>query len=208
MFDGDDGAQVGLSQDVRMANTQPITYTRIAEVLTDLGMITEDKARGVLDEAFSYATEPIGRAHEVASSLESFAVAVRIHSDDVDFADEHYEWLLNEAAALTGGKVTVSGYRFEKDDPDDEECGLGTMHFSCNGKPFSFGVEQESNDYLDMGSARQAIEALGADDDPRDFRLVEQGTAHHDDDIMVLATADQREGLNRRLGLTFAPPLG
>lgn len=191
-----------------MANTRPLTYTRIAEVLTDLGMITEDKARSVLDEASSYATEPIERSHEVASSLESFAVAVRIHSDDVDFADEHYDWLLNEAATLTDGKVTVSEYRFEKDDPDDDECGLGTMHFSCNGKPFSFDVQQESNDYLDMGAARHAIEALSPDDDPRAFRCVQQQGSAHDDDFMVLATAEQREGLNRELGIIFAPALG
>ncbi|MEU0391818.1 hypothetical protein ABZ208_03330 [Streptomyces sp. NPDC006208] len=66
------------------------------------------------------------RRYEAAGALESFDVAVSIHSDDVDFADEHHEWLLNEAAALTGGKVTGSNYRFEKDNPDDEDCGLGT----------------------------------------------------------------------------------
>ncbi|GHG85661.1 hypothetical protein [Streptomyces lanatus] len=191
-----------------MANTQAITYVRIAEVLTGLGMITADKACGVLEEAVSYATGPIDRRHEVAGALESFGVAVSIHSEDVDFADEHYDWLLDEAAALTGGKVTVSDYRFEKSYPDDEDCGLGTMHFKRNGEPLSFGIEQESNDYLDMGAARQAIEALSPDDDPRDFRCVEQEGPHLDDDFMVLATAEQREGLLRHLGITFEPTLG
>ncbi|MET9973072.1 hypothetical protein ABZZ80_46290, partial [Streptomyces sp. NPDC006356] len=161
----------------------------MAEVLTDLGLITRDKARKVLDEAASYASEPIRRPREIADALESFGVAVAIHSEDVDFADEHYEWLLNEAAALTDGKVTVSDYRFEKSSPDDEDCGLGTMRFTCNGKPLSFGVEQESNDYLDMGAAQEAIEALSPDDDPRDFRCVEQEAPHFGDDYMVLATA-------------------
>ncbi len=191
-----------------MATTQVTTYVRIAEVLTDLGMITQDKAHRVLEEAASYAREPIRRRHEVADALESFGVAVAIHSEDVDFADEHYEWLLNEAAALTGGKVTVSGYRFEKARPEDEDCGLGTMHFTCNGKPLSFGVEQESNDYLDMGAAQEAVEALSPDGDPRDFRCVEQEGPHFDDDYMVLATAEQREGLLRHLGIAFGPPLG
>ncbi|MGW1378880.1 hypothetical protein ACWD6P_32070 [Streptomyces sp. NPDC002446] len=191
-----------------MASTPSISYVRIAEVLTDLGMITQEKARSVLDEAAAYATEPIKPHYEVASALESFDVAVSIHSEDVDFADEHYEWLLNEAAALTGGRVTVSHYRFEKDNPDDEDCGLGTMHFECNGKPLSFGIEQESNDYLDMGAARQAIEALSPHDDPRDFRCVVQAGPHLDDDIMVLATAEQRAGLLQHLGITFEPPLG
>jgi hypothetical protein len=188
-----------------VANTLPITYTRIAGVLTELGMISEAKARSVLDGASAYATESIERRHEVASALESFDVAVSIHSDDVDFADEHYEWLLNQAAALTGGKVTVSDYRFEKDNPDDEDCGLGTMHFACNGKPLSFDVQQESNDYLDMGAAREAIEALSPEDDPRDFRCVEQHGPPNDD-TMVLATAEQREGLRQHLGITFEPP--
>lgn len=186
-----------------MANNQSITYVRIAEVLTDLGMITQEKARRVLEEFAKFASEPIERDHEVASALESFGVAVSIHSDDVDFADAHYEWLLNEAAALTGGKVTVSDYRFEKSYPDDEDCGLGTMHFECNGKPLSFGVEQESNDYLDMGAAQEAIKALSLDGDPREFRLVEQEGPHLDDDIMVLASSEQREGLRRHLGIRF-----
>jgi hypothetical protein len=191
-----------------VANTQPITYVRIAEVLTDLGMITEEKAHSVLDEVVAYASEPIERSYEIAEALEVFGVAVSIHTDDVDFADEHYEWLLNEAASLTGGTVTVANYRFEKLYPDEEDSGLGTMHFECNGKPLSFGVEQESNDYLDMGAARDAIEALRADDDPRAFRNVEQEGPDLSDDIMVLATAEQRAGLNRHLGMTFEPPWG
>ncbi|MEV5908541.1 hypothetical protein DMH25_19560 [Streptomyces sp. WAC 01325] len=100
-----------------MANTQAITYVRMAEVLTGLGMITEDTARRVLDEAASYAAEPIRRRHEIACALESFGVAVAIHSEDVDFADAHYGWLLNEAAALTGGKVTVSGTKRPQPSP-------------------------------------------------------------------------------------------
>ncbi|SDO80232.1 hypothetical protein SAMN04487981_113183 [Streptomyces sp. cf386] len=191
-----------------MTNSRSITYARIAEVLTGLGMISEEMAGRVLDEFAEYANEPIERGHEVAGALESFEVAVSIHSDDVDFADAHYEWLLNEAAALTGGRVTVSNYRFAKSNPDDEDCGLGTMHFECNGKPLSFGVEQESNDYLDMGSARQAIEALSHHDDPWEFRCVAQEGPQLDDDIMVLASSEQREGLRRHLGITFEPPLG
>ncbi|MFJ5679655.1 hypothetical protein [Streptomyces sp. NPDC093097] len=111
-----------------------------------------------------------------------------------------------EAAALTGGKVTVSHYRFEKDHPDDEDCGLGTMHFECNGKPVSLAVEQESNDYLDMGAAQMAIEALSPEDDPRDFRRVAQEGPDLDDDLMVLATAEQRAGLREHLGITFDRP--
>ncbi|MEE4418062.1 hypothetical protein [Streptomyces bugieae] len=189
-----------------MSNTEPITYARIAEVLTGLGMITREHGQSVLADAVGYANEPITRRYDIASALESFGVAVSIHSDDVDFADEHYEWLLNEAAALTGGQVTVSNYRFEKVNPDDEDCGLGTMHFACNGKPFSFSIEQESNDYLDMGAAQASIEALRPEGGPREFRCVVQEGRQLDDDIMVLATAEQREGLRQHLGITFQRP--
>ncbi|MFH0521395.1 hypothetical protein ACHBTE_29970 [Streptomyces sp. M41] len=189
-----------------MANTPPITHVRIAQVLTDLGMITTAQAHTALEEAAAYASEPIERRHEVAGALETFGVAVSIHSEDVDFADAHYEWLLDEAAALTDGRVVVSNYRFDKDNPDDDECGLGTMHFECNGKPLSVGVEQPSNDYLDMGAAQLAIEALSPLhhlDDPREFRCVEQEGSDLDDDIMVLASAEQRDGLHRHLGIRF-----
>ncbi len=81
------------------------------------------------------------------------------------------------------------------------------MHFECNGTPLSLGIEQESNDYLDMGTARQAIEALSLHDDPRSFRCVEKESTRFDDDIMVLPTAEQREGLLQHLGIKFAPPL-
>jgi hypothetical protein len=60
-----------------------------------------------------------------------------------------------------------------------------------------------ANDYLDMGAAQQAIEVLRAEGDPRDFRCVKREGFH--DDIMVLATAEQREGLRRHLGIVFAP---
>ncbi|OMI37304.1 hypothetical protein [Streptomyces sparsogenes] len=190
-----------------MAKSQPITYARVAEVLTELGLITSETAQGVIDQFGDLAYGELEPGHEIAGSLEDFGVAVSIHAEDVDFADQHYEWLLGEAAALTGGKVTVDNYRFEKADPDDEDAGRGTMYFERNGKALSFSIEQESNDYLDMGAAQAAIEALSPDDDPRSFRCVDSGpyTLGHDD-VMVLATAEQREGLTRHLGITFREP--
>ncbi|MEU1668188.1 hypothetical protein ABZ547_32350 [Streptomyces sparsogenes] len=190
-----------------MAKSQPITYVRVAEVLTELGLITSETAQGVIDRFGDLAYGELEPGHEIAGSLEDFGVAVSIHAEDVDFADQHYEWLLEEAAALTGGRVTVNNYRFEKEDPDDEDAGRGTMYFERNGKELSFSVEQESNDYLDMGAAQAAIEALSPDDDPRSFRCVDSGpyTLGYDD-VMVLATAEQREGLTRHLGITFREP--
>ncbi|MDX3231514.1 hypothetical protein [Streptomyces sp. ME19-01-6] len=190
-----------------MAKSQPINYIRVAEVLTELGMITQETAQSVIADFGDLAHSEMKPGHEIASSLEDFGVAVSIHADDVDFADQHYEWLLGEAAALTGGKVTVDNYRFHKEDPDDEDAGRGTLYFECNGKELSFLIEQESNDYLDMTAAQAAIEALSPDDDPRSFRCADCGpdTLGHDD-VMVWATAEQREGLFQHLGITFKEP--
>lgn len=192
-----------------MAKTPTINYVRVAEVLTDLGMVSREAAQSVVEQFGDLAHSELNPGNHIASALTSFGVAVSIHAEDVDFADEHYEWLLNEAAALTGGKVTISHYRFEKDYPDDEDCGLGTMHFDCNGKPLSFQVQQESNDYLDMRAAQEAIEALGPDGDPRSFRCVDKSPEIRNisiDDVMVLATAEQRQGLSQHLGITFRKP--
>lgn len=192
-----------------MSRAQPITYGRIAEVLTELGMVSREQARGVVEDFARYAAEELDTLRDIVSALESFEVAVSIHADDVDFADEHYEWLLEEAASLTGGAVTVSDYRFDKANEDDEEDGRGEMHFRRNGEPLTFFVEQESNDYLDMGAAQAAVEALSPDDD-RDFRCVDNGPKHPlgtTNDVMVLATAEQRAGLEHRLGITFREPM-
>ncbi|MPY60850.1 hypothetical protein [Streptomyces spongiae] len=192
-----------------MATSRSITYVRVAEVLTELGMVTQEKAQSVVDRFGALAHEELRPQHHIACALESFGVAVNIHADDVDFADEHYEWLLGEAAALTGGKVTVANFRFDKEDEDDEDDGRGTLYFERNGKELSVQVEQESNDYLDMGAAHAAIEALSPDDDPRSFRCVDRHPQDPlgGDDVMVLATAEQRDGLFQHLGITFRKAL-
>ncbi|MFI6764696.1 hypothetical protein [Streptomyces sp. NPDC050355] len=192
-----------------MAESQTINYIRVGEILTELGMITQEKARGVVDHFGDLAHDELTSSDDILDTLESFGVAVSIHADDVDFADEHYPWLLEEAAALTGGKVTVDNFRFDKEDEDDEECGRGTLYFDRNGEQLSFLIEQESNDYLDMGAAQAAIEALSPDDDPRTFRCIDNGPEHplgSTDDVMVLATEEQREGLRRHFGITFHEP--
>ncbi|MPY47566.1 hypothetical protein [Streptomyces acidicola] len=82
-------------------------------------------------------------------------------------------------------------------------------HIERNGKELSFVVEQMSNDYLDMCAPQAAIEALSPDDDPRSFRCVDHGPDFRPksiDDVMVLATAEQREGLLQHLGSTFEEP--
>ncbi|WP_405743782.1 hypothetical protein OG422_18640 [Streptomyces sp. NBC_01525] len=192
-----------------MSQAELITYVRIAEVLTALGMITQEKGRGVVEEFRDVAHEEITPLHHVSYALEDFGAAVSIHAEDVDFADVAYGELLADAAALTGGAVEVTEYRFEKADEDDPEDGRGVMYFTAQGQRHSFGVEQESNDYFDIGAAQAAIEALSPVDDPRDFRCVDygpEGPYQGWDAIMVLATAEQRAALGHHLGLTFEDP--
>ncbi|MQY13048.1 hypothetical protein SRB5_31880 [Streptomyces sp. RB5] len=186
----------------------PITFERMAEVLADLGMITPDKAREAVEECGRYARDPLERLSDIASYLPEFGVAVSLHSDDVDYADEHYAWLLDEAAATTGGTVTVTDYRFVRDNPDDEESGEGEMHFVRNGEPLSFIVMQESNDYLDIGAAQEAVESLLPQDDPRAFSEIDlRSEREWGDTYLVLTTAEQRAGLTEHLGLIFREPL-
>ncbi|MGW7486843.1 hypothetical protein [Streptomyces sp. NPDC054786] len=178
-------------------------------MLTDLGMITRETAQSVVDDFGDLAHGELTRPDHLADALEDFGVAISIHADDVDFADAYYPSLMEEAAALTGGKVTVDNFRFDKEDEEDADDGRGTLYFDRNGKELSFLIEQESNDYLDMGAAQAAIEELSPDDDPRSFRCVDNGPENplgSMDDIMVLATAEQREGLRRHLGITFREP--
>ncbi|MEU9124137.1 hypothetical protein AB0C96_30485 [Streptomyces sp. NPDC048506] len=190
-----------------MAEHQSINYVRVAEVLTELGMITQEKAQSVVEDFGDLAHKVLKPHRHIAYALEDFGVAVSIHADDVDFADEEYPSLLREAAALTGGKVTVDNFRFDRDDPDDEDSGRGVLYFDRNGKELSFVIEQESNDYFDVGASQQAIEALSPDDDPRSFRCVDNSPGPSGDDVMVLATAEQRAGLLQHLGIRFCEPL-
>lgn len=101
-----------------MAKSQPINYARVAEILTELGVITSETAQGVIGRFGDLAYGALKPGHEIA-----------------------------------------------------------------------------------------AIEALSPDDDPRSFRCVDSGpyTLGHDD-VMVLATAEQGEGLTRHLGITFREP--
>jgi hypothetical protein len=188
------------------APAEPITYVRIAEVLTALGLITAEKGREVVDSFGDVAYEEITPLHHVAYALEDFGAAVSIHAEDVDFADVAYGELLEEAAALTGGAVEVTDYRFERENEDDPESGEGVLFFTAQGERHSVGVEQESNDYFDIGAAQAAIEALSPVGDPRDFRCVDygpEGLYQGWDAIMLLVTAEQCAALGHHLGLTF-----
>ncbi len=59
------------------------TYTRVGAILHEIGMVTEEKMRSVLEEAATYADEEIDQ-YEAASALEEFGVAVSVHADDID----------------------------------------------------------------------------------------------------------------------------
>ncbi|WP_055588081.1 hypothetical protein [Peterkaempfera griseoplana] len=186
-----------------MPNTSPMTYERVAVVLQEIGMVSKQKAQSVLDDFAAYAHDEL-KPYEVACTLVSFGLAVSVHADDIDYLEPGYAWLLEEAAAVTGGAVTVSDVRlhegeFEGDSRDD------VLEFRCNGRPVSIPAEHFSDEYYDQLAACDAIAEVSPDGDPRSFRLVDFARERHGvyDSIMVLTTPEQAQALQRDLGLTI-----
>ncbi len=53
-------------------------------------------------------------------ALEAFGMAVSAHSDDVDDLEESYKGILEQAAALTEGAVTITDVRLREDEEQGE----------------------------------------------------------------------------------------
>ncbi|MGW2631075.1 hypothetical protein ACWC2K_17285 [Streptomyces chattanoogensis] len=197
-----------------MPNTQrtvptapPMTYVQVAAVLREAGMLSREKAHSVLQEFADYTSDQLN-PYEVAEALEEFGVAVSVHTEDLDFLESDYESLLQDAAALTGGAVTVTHVRLhEEEDWDGEFPRWDRLEFARNGRLVSVSAEHLSDDYYDIGAALECVEAVSPDDDPRSFRVVDfSGTRWQDHDIIVvLATPEQTQALGKSLGLAFEP---
>lgn len=186
-----------------------MTYGRVAEVLQQLGMVSQDRAHTVVEEwgADQYNLTP----YDVACSLVGFGVAVRIHADDIDFLEESYASLLNAAAAVAGGAVTVANVRLHEGHATE---GFGrpdfaprddVLEFERNGQLVSIPAEHFSEDYYDIAAAVDAVAALDPDDDPRAFHLVEFERERHRiyDTVMALVSPEQARALEENLGLQF-----
>ncbi|MGW7486375.1 hypothetical protein [Streptomyces sp. NPDC054786] len=168
-------------------------------------MVPPEKVQSVLEECANYAHDVLN-SYEVARALEEFGVAVSVHADDIDFLEQDYASLLDHAAALTDGAVTLTNVRLR----EGEEIGGSRddiLEFERNGRLVSISAEHfgDGYDYFDQGAACEAIAALSPENDPREFRDVDfaRKTNHGYDSIMVLATPEQAKALTERLGLTI-----
>ncbi|KAA6221298.1 hypothetical protein CP973_04290 [Streptomyces albofaciens JCM 4342] len=180
------------------------TYTRVGAILHEIGMVTEEKMRSVLEEAATYADEEIDQ-YEAASALEEFGVAVSVHADDIDSIHYGYADLMEAAAEAAGGRVAITDVRLVEGEGDFEGGRMDTLTFERNGIPMSIDADHLADDYYDQGAACEAITVTAHEDDPRSWREVDFDREPHRgyDSIMVLATPEQARALEERLGFRF-----
>ncbi|MFI2188601.1 hypothetical protein [Streptomyces sioyaensis] len=175
------------------------SYAHVGALLRRMGMVSPEKADSVLAEYAEFAHHELP-PHEVPDTLVAFGVAVSAHGDDVDDLEESYAGILEEAAALTGGAVTLTDVRLR----EDEEYGE-VLEFSRNGVPVTQQTEHESDDYLDHMAIAEFIGHADPDpgDDTRRFHLVQfvrlKDTNY--DSYFVFATPEQATVLEKELGL-------
>lgn len=177
-----------------------ITYKHVAFALLEAEMLSHEQVRAVLDEFAEYVDEHLD-SYEVACALETFGVAVTVHADDIDDLEQSYTHVLERAAALTGGTVTVTDVRLVEGEPaagprDD------VLEFKVNGRAVSINAEHLSDRYLDHLAATDAVDALNPGD-ARTFRLVdfEREPYRGYETILTLVTPGQVAVLEESLGL-------
>lgn len=176
-----------------------ISYRQLASELTAMGFLTPEAARiacqdpvveGLLD------TEQDDR--HVLTMAHDLGAAVLVHTDDVDVdLAEEYRTILQEAATLSHGSVTVTDVRLI-DGPEGEQ-----LQFKINNRDVSWSVDHIDPEYLDTLAIATGINDLAppAADDQRRFYECSKG----DDTgamFYVLATPDQIAALEENLGLS------
>ncbi|MGW1836464.1 hypothetical protein [Streptomyces sp. BBFR2] len=189
-----------------MSNTQTMTYARVGAVLEEAGVVAPERVRQVLAECVTGADEPL-RPYEVACALETFGIALSIHADDIDYLEPGYASLLERAAELTGGAVTVTKVRLvEGDRSPDGASRDDTLEFERNGIAVAVPAEHFSDEYYDHLAATEAIDALApGGDDLRTFRYVDFPREKYGvyDTILALVTPDQARVLEQGLGVVM-----
>ncbi|MFI6766180.1 hypothetical protein [Streptomyces sp. NPDC050355] len=196
-----------------MSNMSSMTYVGVGSVLEEIGMVRPEKVRSVLEECANYAHEALD-PYDTARALEDFGVAVSVHVGDIDNLEQDYASLLEDAAALTGGAVTVTDVTLH----EGEEIGGSrddVLEFARNGRRVRVSAEHfgDGYDYFDQVAACEAIAALCPDgdfdddsgDDSRAFRYVDFVREENEsyDSIMALTTPAQAKALANGLGLTI-----
>ncbi|MFD9813781.1 hypothetical protein [Streptomyces sp. NPDC059080] len=189
-----------------MSNTQTMTYARVGAALEEAGAVAPEKVQQVLAEYAHWAQDSL-RPYEVACALESFGIALSIHADDIDYLEPGYTYLLERAAELIGGAVTVTKVRLvEGDRSPDGTSRDDTLEFERNGIAVAVPAEHYSDEYYDHLAATEAIDALNpGGDDPRTFRYVDFPREKHGvyDTIVALVTPQQATALEKALGLVL-----
>ncbi|MEU6845576.1 hypothetical protein ABZ930_27245 [Streptomyces sp. NPDC046716] len=173
------------------------TYQRLAVRLHELGMITRQKA----DESVLYIADwgephPSRRAEELTGVLEVCAVALQAHGEDVDFAEHAYAGIFEDAERMIGGAIAITDV-----DLVGEIGSPRALDFKVNGEVKSWWIEQDSDDYLDLGAIEEGISDLvPGGDDPRVFHCV-PGDDACADDYYLLATPAQAATLRDEFDL-------
>lgn len=155
--------------------------------MSEIGLINPERAAAALPNLTGW-DDP----EDLLDVLELCGVSVSVHGEDVDDAGDAYRDILAEAAALTGGAITISDVEFETG---------RYLTFRLNGAPRSWTIEQEADDYLDQGSVADRFHELNpGGTDPRLFHTIPAPDAG-DDDLYLLTTPDQARTLRDEFGL-------
>ncbi|MFJ3950900.1 hypothetical protein ACIPXV_12745 [Streptomyces libani] len=174
------------------------SYAHVGALLTRMGMVSREKADSVLAECAACAHHDL-MPHEVPGALEDFGVAISAHADDVGDLEGSYTSILEEAAALTDGAVTVTDVRLHGGEYGE------TLEFTRNGVPVTQETEHRSHRYLDHLAIMEFIDHVDPDpgDDARRFHQVQfvyLREANYDS-YYVFATPEQATVLEKELGL-------
>ncbi|WP_411135534.1 hypothetical protein [Streptomyces sp. C10] len=174
------------------------SYAHVGALLTRMGMVSREKADSVLAQCAAFAHHEL-TPHEVPGALEEFGVAISAHADDVNDLEGSYTTILEEAAALTDGAVTITDVRLHGGEYGE------TLEFTRNGVPVTQETEHRSHRYLDHLAIMEFIDHVDPDpgDDARRFHLVQfvyLRDANYDS-YYVFATPEQATVLEKELGL-------
>ncbi|MFI5530205.1 hypothetical protein ACIA8O_16830 [Kitasatospora sp. NPDC051853] len=174
------------------------SYQRLAVRLHELGMITRRKA----DEGIAYTEgwsepEERRRTEELTAVLEVCDVALQVHGEDVDYAEGAYIDIIEDAVRLGGGVLTVTDVELLGEVGSSRD-----LEFKVDGEPKSWRIEQESDDYLDMGAVEEGIvDLVPGGGDPRVFHRIPGDGSGCDDDYYLLATPAHAALLQEEFGI-------
>ncbi|QIS08008.1 hypothetical protein [Nocardia arthritidis] len=179
------------------------TVRALAELLIELGMVTEEKAAAVLAEIAKWRAEHLDEELDeknVIGWIPEFGIAISIHSEDVDDVADYYRSKLeDDVVDCTGGAVVVSDVALVRIENDYEY-----LHFRRNGESMWWYVDHESDDYVDLASVSEQFNDLDpGGNDPRMFHQIRRRDSRFGDDVYLLASPEQAAALGNAFGLDF-----